>query len=165
MGNAHPSIAPYETLHCRDDVVAVACGNDGQFARLAAAVGLPDLAQDSRFATNSARVAHRRELVGILEAALAADDADAWVKVITDAGVPVGRVGDIGSALALADSLGLQPTLDLGPDHAPQVRHPITYSRSALRAPSPPPALGEHNHEVRARLAAPATRHTEGHRP
>src|SRR6476661_3242958 len=102
MGNAHPSIAPYETLHCRDDVIAVACGNDGQFARLAAALGLPDLARDARFSTNAARVAHRRELTDALERALRTDDADVWVKAISDAGVPVGRVGDIGSALGLA---------------------------------------------------------------
>jgi formyl-CoA transferase len=164
MGNRHPSIAPYETLHCRDGAIAVACGNDRQFARLARALGLPELAEDDRFGSNAARVAHRHELVEALEGALRADDAAAWVRVVAEAGVPVGRVGDIGSALELARDLGLRPTLDLGPDHPAQVRHPITYSRSTLRTPTPPPTLGQHNDEVRARLAEPGTRHTEGDR-
>ena len=78
MGNRHPSIAPYETLRCRDGLLAVACGNDGQFVRLAAVIGAPGLSADQRFATNSARVTHRGELVTALEVALAADDADSW---------------------------------------------------------------------------------------
>ena len=68
-------------------------------------------------------------------------------------------------ALSLAEDLGLQPTLDLGAELPRQVRHPVTYSRSTLRTPTPPPALGQHNDEVRARLAQPANRHTEGERP
>jgi formyl-CoA transferase len=182
MGNRHPSIAPYETLRCRDGSVAVACGNDGQFRRLAEAVGVPDLADDPRFARNPDRVAHRDALVAALEEALREDDADAWVKRIGDAGVPVGVVGDIGSAIALAESLDLLPTVDVGPDHPRQVRHPATYSRSTTRPMGAPPALGQHNDEIRAWLTQPAgsrpdeagrttgraeqgARHTEGDAP
>lgn len=179
MGNRHPSIAPYETLHCRGGAIAVACGNDGQFSRLADALGRPGLADDPRFARNPDRVAHRDALVEALEAALREDDADAWVKCIGDAGVPVGVVGDIGSAIALAESLGLDPTGDVGPGHPRQVRHPVTYSHSTVRPMGAPPALGQHNDEIRAWLAQPAgrparaagqapepsTRHTEGDAP
>ncbi len=165
MGNQHPSIAPYETLHCRDGVIALACGNDGQFRRLAAALGRPALADDSRFSSNASRVANRAALVAALEEVLRTDDAAVWVKALTDGGVPAGEVGDIGSAFALADSLGLAPIVDVGSDNLRQVRHPITYSRSTLRRPSSPPALGEHNDRVRAWLAQPATRHTQGVRP
>jgi len=162
LGNRHPSIAPYETLHCRDGALAVACGNDGQFRRLAAALGMPGLAADAQFATNAARVANRAALVAVLEGALCTDDTGVWVKALTDAGIPAGQVGDIGSALDLAHGLGLEPTLDVGPDNPRQVRHPITYSRSTLRTPTAPPVLGEHNDEVRFWLAQPATRHTQG---
>ena len=162
LGNRHPSIAPYETLHCRDGALAVACGNDGQFRRLAAALGMPGLAADAQFATNAARVANRAALVAVLEGALCTDDTGVWVKALTDAGIPAGQVGDIGSALDLAHGLGLEPTLDVGPDNPRQVRHPITYSRSTLRTPTAPPVLGEHNDEVRSWLAQPATRHTQG---
>ena len=156
MGNRHPSIAPYETLRCRDGSVAVACGNDGQFRGLAEAVGVPELADDPRFARNPDRVAHRDALVEALEDALGGDDAGAWVKRIGDAGVPVGVVGDIGSAIALAESLGLAPTVDVGPDHPRQIRHPATYSRSTTRPMGAPPALGQHNDEIRAWLTQPA---------
>ena len=141
MGNAHPSIAPYETLRCRDGVIAVACGNDGQFARLAEVLGRPELARDERFATNPARVANRDAMVAALQDALGARSPAHWVQGLTAAGVPAGEVGDIGSAIALADRLGLAPTLDLGPEHPRQVRHPVTYSRSRLRTPTPPPDL------------------------
>ncbi|SES49758.1 formyl-CoA transferase [Pedococcus cremeus] len=182
MGNRHPSIAPYETLRCRDRSVALACGNDGQFRRLAEAVGVPHLADDPRFARNPDRVAHRDALVEALEDALGEDDADSWVKRIGDTGVPVGVVGDIGSAIALAESLDLGPTVDVGPGHPRQVRHPATYSRSTTRPMGAPPALGQHNDEIRAWLTRPAgsrpeaagrttegtepsTRHTEGDAP
>lgn len=153
MGNQHPSIAPYETLRCRDGLLAVACGNDGQFRRLAAAIGRPGLADDERFATNSARVAHRDALVAALEEALAAHDAAHWVATLTTATVPAGVVGDIGSGLALAERLGLEPTIDVGPDATAQIRHPITYSRSGIRPPAAPPRLGEHNDQIRTWLS------------
>lgn len=143
MGNAHPSIAPYELLRCTDGAIAIACGNDGQFARLAAQIGRPELATDPRFATNPARVAHRAELVAELEAGLAGDTASGWVRRLTAAGVPTGEVGDIGSAIELAERLGLSPTVHLGPDHPRQVRHPISFSRSGIRTPSPPPDLAQ----------------------
>jgi formyl-CoA transferase len=155
LGNAHPSIAPYETLHCRDGLLAVAVGNDGQFARLAETVGRPDLARDARFATNPQRVAHRAELVRALEAALAAGDAAAWSARLAASGVPAGIVGDIGSGIELARTLGLEPTVPVGPGHPDQIRHPITYSRSRIRPATPPPAVGEHDHEVRQQLASP----------
>ena len=61
MGNAHPNIAPYQTFPVADGYVIVAVGNDGQFARLCATLGLEPLAADERFATNAARVANRAD--------------------------------------------------------------------------------------------------------
>ena len=155
MGNRHPSIAPYETLKCRDGLLAVACGNDRQFDRFANAIGVAGICADPRFATNSLRVANHEELVGPLEAALARRDAADWQDVLVKADVPVGVVGDIASAIGLANDLGLEPTVDIGPGSSPQIRHPITYSRSAVAAVSAPPTLGEHNAQVRAWLAVP----------
>ena len=151
LANRHPSIAPYETLRCADGSIAVACGNDGQFARLCGVLDRPALAGDERFATNPARVAHREALVAELEAALAAGPVADWVERLTAVGVAAGAVNDIGAALDLAASLGLAPTVALGDGHPEQVRHPITWSRSPLRRPTPPPALGEHTSDLRAR--------------
>jgi formyl-CoA transferase len=136
MGNQHPSIAPYETLRCQDDLLAVCCGNDGQFRRLCAALGVPALADDERFATNPARVVHRAELVTALEARLATDTAECWTERLGAVGVPAGRVGDIADGFALAERLGLEPV-----------------TRYAA-----PPRLGQHGDDIRRWLTQEETR-------
>lgn len=156
MGNRHPSIAPYETLRCRDGLLAVACGNDGQFARLTRELGIDALADDPRFATNAERVAHREALVAELEAVLLRDDAASWQRRLTAAGVPAGGVNDLAAAFALARDLGLDPVHDLGDAASPQVRNPVGYSEPLLTTPAPPPRLGEHDMVLRAWLAGPA---------
>ena len=158
MGNQHPSIAPYETLRCRGGLIAVACGNDGQFLRLATVLGQPQLAEDLRFSTNTARVGNRTALIAALEAPLARADPAAWECALNAAGVPAGRVGDIADGFALAEQLGLAPTVTVqscGPGRSAQVRHPVTYSNDLVRPPEPPPSLGAHQSAIRAWLADP----------
>ena len=159
MGNQHPSIAPYETLRCRDGLIALACGNDAQFAKIADVISVADLDQTTQkhdnvmqFLTNRDRVTHREELIAVLEQGLARDDVATWVRRLNDVGVAAGAVNDVGAALMLADRLGLDPTVHVGADHPDQVRHPITWSRSTLPAPTAPPALGEHTDQIRAQL-------------
>jgi crotonobetainyl-CoA:carnitine CoA-transferase CaiB-like acyl-CoA transferase len=152
MGNRHPSIAPYETLRCADGMLAVACGNNEQFARMCAVLACPELAEDPRFATNAARVHHRSYLVEALEKELARSCVVVWAARLTAMGVAAGAVNDLGDALELAGRLGLSPTTRVGSGHPDQVRHPITWSRSPLRRPTPPPALGEHSTVLRTRL-------------
>ncbi|MGW5170255.1 CaiB/BaiF CoA transferase family protein [Streptomyces nodosus] len=155
MGNRHPSIAPYETLRCRDGLLAVACGNDGQFARLAAVLGEPGLAHDDRFAGNAARVGHREELIASLEKRLAADDCAVWQDRLTAAGVPAGRVGTVADGFALAERLGLAPTVAPVDGGTPAPRHAVSYSTGLVRPASAPPALGADDDRVRAWLADP----------
>ncbi len=156
LGNRHPSIAPYETLQCRDTLVAVACGNDGQFARLATVLGAPELAVQPEFASNASRVGHREQLVEQLEKLLAHDDAASWVARLAAAEVPAGTVGTILDGLQLADDLGLEPTVSVGDGHRPQVRHPVRWNTYRTATATPPPALGEHDAAVRAWLTDPA---------
>jgi crotonobetainyl-CoA:carnitine CoA-transferase CaiB-like acyl-CoA transferase len=149
MANRHPSIAPYETLAAADGLVAVCCGNDGQFRRLAQVLELPGLADDPRFATNPARVEHRTALVAALEKQLGQGPVAAWVDRLQAAGVPAGAVGSVADAFALAERLGLRPTVDVGPDAPPQVRNPITLGRTPISRYAAPPRLGEHTNDVR----------------
>ena len=149
MGNAHPSIAPYELLPCAGGQVAIACGNDGQFRRLVAVLGDESLADDARFATNAARVHNRPALADALGALLADADADTWVARISAAGVPAGKVGTIADGLALASELGLDPLVDVGSGRPAQVRHPITYSDTPITEYTAPPRLGQHSDAVR----------------
>lgn len=153
MGNKHPSIAPYETLAAKDGQVALACGNDGQFRRVCEVIGRPALADDPRFATNSERVNSRPALVHELEMALAAGEVDAWVERLSAVGVPAGKVGSIADGFALAESLGLEPTVPVGEEHPPQVRSPLRLSRTPVESYGPPPKLGEHSDEIRRWLA------------
>ncbi|VXB73758.1 CaiB/BaiF CoA-transferase family protein [Aeromicrobium sp. 9AM] len=148
MGNQHPSIAPYETLRCSDRHVAVACGNDAQFRKMAAALGVPGLADDPRFRRNEDRVAHRDEMVLALEARLMSETAATWESRLTEAGVPAGVVGDLGSAFRRAAELGLAPRWVMPDGHPDQVAHPISYSRTRLRPPYPPPLVGEQTETI-----------------
>ncbi|TXR55093.1 CaiB/BaiF CoA transferase family protein [Quadrisphaera setariae] len=158
-GSHHPSIAPYELLACADGQLAVACGTDGMFRRLGGELGLPALADDPRFATNSDRVAHRPELRRVLEERLAAAPAREWEERLLAVGVPAGRVASIGQGLRLAESLGLEPLLDVvdgtGRTVGRQVRSPITITPSPPAPRRAPPALGEHEDPLRTWLSAP----------
>jgi crotonobetainyl-CoA:carnitine CoA-transferase CaiB-like acyl-CoA transferase len=144
MGNAHPSIAPYETLPTAEGTLALAVGNDRQFAAACRVLDLP-LAHDPRFATNPARVAHRSELVAELARALAGRSAAHWSEVLTAAGVPAGPVNDLPAALALAEHLGLAPVVDAA--GTPTVANPVGLSRTPatyrLAPPRPTPGRGD----------------------
>lgn len=153
LGNAHPSIAPYAVFPAVDRDLVIAVGNDRQFGALAAAIGMPELADDPRYAANAARVAHRELLHAELEAALASAPAAAWVARLTAAGVPAGLVNDVAEAIAFAGSLGLDPVVEIARTDAGgrvseahrSVADPIGLAASAPDYRLPPPALGEHD--------------------
>lgn len=149
LGNAHPSIAPYELLPCADGPIAIACGNDGQFRKLAAILGDESLADDERFASNSARVQNRPALAHALGQLLVQDEAAAWVTKLLAVGVPAGNVGSIADGFALARELGLEPLVEVGGGQPAQVRNPITYSDTPIEKYNAPPRLGEHSKSVR----------------
>jgi crotonobetainyl-CoA:carnitine CoA-transferase CaiB-like acyl-CoA transferase len=144
MGNAHPSIAPYELLPTGAGDLVLAVGNDKQFAALCGVLGAPALGDDDRFATNGARVAHRDALRAELVALLAARPAAAWVAGLSAAGVPAGQVNDIAGAFALAESLGLAPIAEVpraDGSLARLTRNPIGLSATPASYRSAPPDL------------------------
>jgi crotonobetainyl-CoA:carnitine CoA-transferase CaiB-like acyl-CoA transferase len=146
MGNAHPSISPYELYDARDGQLVIAVGNDRQFGALCDAIGRPELAVDARFATNPDRVTNRVRLRDELDRALREQSADHWSEVLTAARVPAGPVNDVGAAFRLARELGLDPVVEIGDGDGPPTpltRNPITLSRTPASYRSPPPALGE----------------------
>ncbi len=144
MGNAHPSISPYELLPTADGDLVLAVGNDRQFASLCSVIGASELAQDERFRTNSSRVAHRGDLRSALSARLSTRSADEWVERLTDARVPAGRVNDVRQAVAFAESVGLQPIAEIARGDgstARLIRNPIRLSATPATYRSAPPAL------------------------
>jgi crotonobetainyl-CoA:carnitine CoA-transferase CaiB-like acyl-CoA transferase len=150
-GNAHPSIAPYQTFPTATGDLALAVGNDAIFTRFCDAIGQPEIATDSRFATNSERVVHRDALIAILSEIFADESAEIWTERLTAAGVPAGPVNDVAQAYEFADALGLEPIVEL--EGVRSTRSPMRLSRTPAVPQSRPPRLGEHNDELRAWLS------------
>jgi len=153
-GNAHPTIVPYQTFSAADAPLALAAANDGLFARLCEVLGLPGLADDPRFATNPDRVAHRSELVAILEPRLATRTAEAWLADLDRAGVPAGKVRGVLDAIREAERAGKAVTARVPHPSAGEVElalPPFTLG-AGTRPPQAPPLLGEHTREILAEL-------------
>jgi crotonobetainyl-CoA:carnitine CoA-transferase CaiB-like acyl-CoA transferase len=155
MGNAHPSLFPYEPLPTSDGDLIITAGNDGQFRRLCDALGIAEVADDPRFAHNQDRNSHREVLRPLLVGALARRTRAEWFRVLTDAGVACGPINTVEEGVRFATEIGLDPVVTVGDgDQAvPSVRNPITFSATPARYVLPPPALGEHDAEIRAWLA------------
>ncbi|MEU6162884.1 CaiB/BaiF CoA transferase family protein [Streptomyces tanashiensis] len=152
MGNSHPSIAPYEVFEARDRPLVLAVGNDRQFAALCERLGRPELAGDPRFTTNTARVAHREELVEALAGPLGTRTADSWFEELTAAGVPCGPINDLAAAFDLAERLGLAPRVPETAAGPGQVANPIRLDATPPSYRTAPPRLGEHTDGVLSEL-------------
>jgi crotonobetainyl-CoA:carnitine CoA-transferase CaiB-like acyl-CoA transferase len=153
LGNAHLSLFPYEPLPTGDGDLIVIAANDGQFRKLATAVGAPELLDDPRFGSMGDRNAHRDELRPLLLERLATRTAQEWFDILAPAGVPCGPIQSVQDGIALAERLGLDPVVT--PGGVPSVRNPVTYSVTPPAYHRPPPALDADAAEVRAWLAAP----------
>ncbi|GAB3194491.1 CaiB/BaiF CoA transferase family protein [Nesterenkonia suensis] len=155
LGNDHPSLYPYGPFPAQDRDLIICVGNDRQFTRLVARLGMPELAADPRFSTMEARNGHRHELRPLLVEALARATADEWFDALQQEGVPCSPILDIDEGVEFAASLGLEPVVDCGAgdSRVPTIRHPVTYSRTPVSYPKQPPALGEDQEAVLSWLA------------
>ncbi|CDX40572.1 L-carnitine dehydratase/bile acid-inducible protein F [Mesorhizobium plurifarium] len=155
MGNAHMNIAPYEVLPVRDGHIILAVGNDGQFGKFCAAVGLTDLPANPDFATNPARVANRVKLRQTIVETLAAWDRDPLLAKLEAAGVPASPINTIGQMFADPQTIARGMRLDLDDGHGnrlPSVRAPMVMSGTPLVYERPSPRFGEHTAEILAEL-------------
>jgi crotonobetainyl-CoA:carnitine CoA-transferase CaiB-like acyl-CoA transferase len=144
MGNAHPSISPYELYATGDGELVLAVGNERQFAALCEVLEAPELAADPRFDGNRNRVANREALKAELLARLTSRSALEWAGLLTDARVPAGVVNDVAGAFELATALGLHPIVDVpAPDGSAVAltRNPIGLSKTPPTYRSAPPPL------------------------
>ncbi|MBC6463305.1 CaiB/BaiF CoA transferase family protein [Actinomadura sp. HBU206391] len=157
MGNAHPSVFPYEPLPTADNDLIVTAANDGQFRRLCDVLGIPEIADDPRFARNADRTANREELRPLLVERLAERGAVEWFELLVEAGVPSGPINTIDGGFAMAERFGLDPIALVGAgDRAvPTTRHPIRFSATPAVHRLPPPELDEHGVELRKWLTTP----------
>ena len=151
FGNGHPNIVPYTTYPTADGMIAVAVGNDGQFARFAETAGHGEWARDARYATNPARVANRETLDAAIAQALKGGKSAGWIEKLRAAGVPCGPINSVGEALNDPHTLAR--------DMVRSVRHPTVGEVKMVGIPfrlngtpaairRAPPLLGQHTEEV-----------------
>ncbi|MDR6430886.1 CaiB/BaiF CoA-transferase family protein [Brucella pseudogrignonensis] len=146
MGNAHPNIAPYQTLPVSDGYFIIACGNDGQFAKLTALLGIGEIARDSRFLTNALRVANRDALTAMLEERTTQWLRDDLLATLAKAGVPAGPINTVEDVFADPQFIARQMRID--PDGVPGLRTPIRFSDAELKLDRRSPKLGEHKNNI-----------------
>ena len=159
MGNAHPSLFPYEAMPTKDRDLIIAAGNDKQFRSLCEVLGIAHLADDPRFRINADRTKNREELRPFLLEKLAEWPADDLFIALNKVGVPCGPINSIGDGVELAQRLGLEPrvTVGEGDREVTLIRNPIDFSDAELRYELPPPLLGEHSDEIRRWLSEGAS--------
>ena len=174
MGNAHPSLVPYQDFPTLDGAMLLAIGNDGQFARFCQAAGRPEWAQDPRFTTNTRRVENRSTLIPLMMEVTRTRSTDAWIALLEDKAVPCGPINTLARAFAdpQVQARGLVQNQPVAPVEyaraAPEtianasyesirtVASPIRLSAAPVQLRYPPPALGEHTQVVLTELGLDA---------
>jgi len=151
LGNAHPSIVPYETFRTADGEIAIGVGSQRQWDALCEVLGVPRLATDARFATNGDRVTNRVELITYLGERLVERASADWLAALDAAGIPAGPIRDVREAFdsPQAQAIGSRVRLDhpvLGA--VDQVRPPYELAATPAAVRRPPPLLGEHSREI-----------------
>jgi crotonobetainyl-CoA:carnitine CoA-transferase CaiB-like acyl-CoA transferase len=152
-GTEFPSIAPYQAFPARDGRLMVAAANDRLFAALVEAVGLPELASDPRFATNSDRVANRAELTALLEDRFATEDRATWIARLGEARVPAAPVQDVSEVAVAEQTEALEILQHLPHPAVADLRlpaFPLSLDGDRVAHRSAPPELGAQTREVLA---------------
>ena len=152
-GTASQINTPWQSFQTADRPLMVAVGNDRQFAQFCEVLGLPDLPADPRFTTNRQRMAHKLELLPLLQQALMARGADQWMTMLNEAGISSGPLNDFAAALhdpqlRHRGMWGEMPHPRAGT--MPFVANPVRFSETPVTYGRVPPQLGEHTEEVLA---------------
>lgn len=143
MGNAHPTIVPYQVLPTQDGHLVLAVGNDGQFARFCEAAGHPQLVQDPRFATNPARVQNRAALIPVISEWTRTRTTAQWVDLLGPAAVPCAPILEVAQVLAHPHvaARGMVVPADPAQGRPALVAQPMRFDGQRPGSPLPPPAL------------------------
>lgn len=144
LGNAHPNIVPYQDFPTSDGHMVIAVGNDGQFSRLCAVLGDPELSSDVRYATNRARVENRDALIPQLAALTSQKSTATWVAQLEVEGVPCGPINDLEGVFADPQVIARALKVDLPHPVAgtvPSVANPLRMSRTPVEYHGAPPVL------------------------
>ncbi len=155
MGNAHPSISPYQIFPASDGHMILAVGNDSQFIKFCDAAGLPELPEMPEYKTNAARVTNRDVLIDIVSNKLRTQTRTHWLDLLEPLGVPCGPINNVDEVFvdkqAIARGLVTQlPHATLGT--VPSVTNPIRMDGQPAMSETGPPVLGQHSKEILEQL-------------
>jgi crotonobetainyl-CoA:carnitine CoA-transferase CaiB-like acyl-CoA transferase len=150
-GSAHVLTAPYQAFDVRDGWINIGGANQANWERIASVLGHPEWCADTRFATNSARMANLEALAALMNAVLKTRDKAEWLAAFDAAGVPAGPVHSLAEALTHPQTLARGMVIDLVHPQAGATRAlgtPLHFSATPARVDRPAPLLGEHTREV-----------------
>jgi crotonobetainyl-CoA:carnitine CoA-transferase CaiB-like acyl-CoA transferase len=152
IGNTHPGIVPYQVFHTADKDVIIAVGSDRQWAQLCEALGLgPEVRDDTRFATNPARLAHRALVVDLLQNRLSAAPSAELLARLQAAEIPCGPINAVPDSLSDPHYLARGNIVEQQHPTAGLIRslaNPVRLSDTPAAYRLPPPRLGEHTHII-----------------
>ena len=150
-GTAHPNIVPYQAFQTADGYLMLAVGNDSQFANCCASLGCPEVAEDPRYSTNSARIENRDALVQIIAERLTGETTAYWLGQFASLHIPAGPINNL--AQVFSDPMVAERRIVRSLDHAlagevPTVANPVRFSDTPVEYKLAPPVLGQHTAEV-----------------
>jgi crotonobetainyl-CoA:carnitine CoA-transferase CaiB-like acyl-CoA transferase len=151
LGNAHAAVAPYEPFQTADEPIALAIGNNRQFATLCRVLGLEGLADDARYADNAGRVKNRDTLAPALTKVFKTDGRDAWLEKLHAAGLPAGAIRTVDEVLESPEIAARGMIHDIDHPAMGKTRllgSPLKLSGTPVVPPQAPPTLGQHTVEV-----------------
>ncbi len=150
-GNAHPSIVPYQSFRTRDGFLVLGVASEGIWHRFCHAIERPELADDARFAKNPQRVEHRAELIGLLTDLFLERDTQAWITLLSNAGIPCAPVQTIDQVFSSPQVRHREMLVEVEHPAAgiiPMAGLPVKLSATPASIRIAPPLLGQHSEEV-----------------
>ncbi|MFQ5692194.1 MAG: CaiB/BaiF CoA transferase family protein [Nitrospinota bacterium] len=151
LGNAHPSIVPYETFACADGFINLGVGNDSLWQKFCGVIERPDLAGDARYAKNADRVRNHDALKAVLDEVLAARPRADWLERLHAAGIPCGSINTRDQVLTHPQVLAREMVAEVDHPVAGPTKltgSPVKLSETPGGVRTPPPLLGQHTEEI-----------------
>ena len=153
LGNEHPNIAPYQVFPTGDGNIIVACGSEQQFQRLCEIIDRPDIPEDPRFTVNKERLAHRQELVDVLNPVFKSKPSAYWLEVLEQHSISCGPINNLEQTFADPQVQARGMRLEMAHPATGQrpvalVASPVRLSETGVEYRHAPPLLGQHTDEV-----------------
>ena len=151
LGSGHPNIVPYQAFKANDTYVNIAAGNDQLWQKFCSAVGLEDIVENPKFATNAKRVENRNELVNIISNIVSSKNAQEWLDILTKAGVPCGPIYTLDEIFTDPQVLHRNMVKDLDHIKAGKIKVtgvPVKLSATPGEILTSPPVLGQNTKEI-----------------